>query len=122
MDRLTIKVLKLIQKQGKPIHEATIVEKFGDEARSSLEYLKGIEYIHEGSEIQGMYYDSNENRMRPEIVPNGVFEIRPAGKDFLQSSPGVNFDRWITRICAIVGAVTGIAALIWEIIDHLTAA
>lgn len=121
MDKLSVKVLKLIAKAGRPVTKSEIVDKYGDEAISSLEYLKEIKYIHEEYRHEGLYYDRDVNDLMPRLVPGNVYDLKPIGKDFLESHPGKGFDRWVTRICAIIGAITGISALVWEIIDHLSA-
>lgn len=120
MNAFSKKILKYIGKQDAPISEEALVNKFGVKTYPSLEYLKGLDYISEGESIKGMRYDRDTNTMEPYTVPNKLFEIKPAGMDFLQSNRRNSFDAWITRICAIIGALSGIAALIWEFVDHLS--
>lgn len=95
MDRLSKKILKYIFKQSTASH-TEIIEKFGERASASIRFLFNNGYI------------SAMPRTR-------VYRVESLGIGFLETRRGVSADRWITRICAIIGAVTGTISLLSQL-------
>lgn len=115
MNRLSIKVLRFIKKQSEPVSKDVIISKFGNDAVESIRFLEKEEYIKAGKKI---YPHRNLNGQHEIFISNGKYEIAALGLDFLQHKPGRDFDRWLTRIIAIWGALTGTAALLIELTLH----
>lgn len=51
-------------------------------------------------------------------VPTGMARITEYGKHYLAYAKPRRFDRWLTRIIAIYGAITGTAAIVLEVVLH----
>lgn len=113
MDKLSLKVLKHIAAQQNSISSKSVVALFGDASRKSLSFLENEEFIKSGSTILGIGAD-----MKPVFASNGIYSITSKGLAFLEEKPGRDFDHWLTRFCAIWGAITGTAAIIAEIVLH----
>lgn len=90
-----------------------LISVFGDGAKISADFLLQSEYISSGLEPRGITLDH-----RPIMVSDGIFRITSQGLAYLQEKPGKDFDRWLTRIVAIWGAITGTAALVLEVVLH----
>jgi len=112
MDKLSLKVLRYISK-SENVNRSEIISKFGDRAKSSINYLYSEKYIESGQTYIGL-----DHNRRPVSISNGVFQINSKGRAYLEEHPGKAFDRWLTRFCAIWGAITGTAAIIVEIWLH----
>ena len=113
MDKLSLKILKYISKQTEPVTKQTIVAIYSQKALASLEDLEKVGFIASQSKsfqsIPGL----------PQIVPvidyYGNYVITSMGLGFLEKNPWDVFDRWLTRIIAICGAITGTIALLLEL-------
>ena len=112
VDKLSLKILHFLRGKSE-VPESDIVDKFGQKSVASLHYLRSNDYISSGTKILGTGPDS-----KPVFMPNGIYSIAPKGHYLLESKPGTDFDRWLTRIIAIVGAVTGISAIVLELWLH----
>lgn len=113
MDRLSLKVLKHIAAEKDKVSRKSVVGLFGEAAQKSLTYLENDGFIKSGREPIG--FGPN---MTPVFASDGIFSITSEGIAFLEEKPGKDFDRWLTRFCAIWGAITGTAALILEAVLH----
>ena len=113
MDQLSEKILRYIRKCNAVVAYKEICEEFGEKAADSLSYLESIDFIKSGRRIVGISADN-----RPVTLSDGKYNIQPKGIAYLEEKPGKNFDRWLTRFCAIWGAITGTVAIIAEIWLH----
>lgn len=113
MDKTSVKILRYIKRHGPHVSAKVIEDKFGKEAKSSISYLESQKYIKSQRRLAGPGVGG-----KPVFLSTGIYEIDSPGRDFLQHKLGNDFDRWITRIASIVGAITGITALIGEIVFH----
>lgn len=112
MDKLSHKILKYISHRDTTSLNR-LISVFGDGARTSTDFLLENAYISSGRVPIGVSMDH-----KPILVSDGIFRITSHGLAYLQKKPGKDFDRWLTRIGAVVGAITGITALIMEIKLH----
>ena len=112
MDKLSIKILKHLNEQKESLHRDKIIEQFGPGAFKSLDNLQKTGHIKQGSKYGGISSDPATGRARTVNVPDGQFEIDSPGLDFLQHRFWNCFDKWITRITAIIGFITGLFSLI----------
>lgn len=116
MDRLTVKVLKYLSKQHEPVHLEKILSRFGKNSEKSMEYLGTYGYAKDKKTIGGI--EVRNGKPQPSFVSNKMWEITSAGIDYIQHKPGNDFDRWITRLVAIWGAITGTIALLIELAQY----
>lgn len=105
MDKTTRKVLRYLSKQDNLTSQEELVAKFGDRAPNSVEYLVSIGFL---KQTKNWVYANGQSHS----VAGGKYEITGGGLCYLHDAPLQAADSWITRICAIVGAITGIVALI----------
>lgn len=112
MDNLSHKILKYISSQEET-SRAELISNFGNGAKASIDFLSENKYITSGRIPIGAGPDH-----RPILASDGVFRITSQGLAYLQEKPGKDFDRWLTRIVAIWGAITGTAALVIELVLH----
>ena len=112
MDSLSIKILKELNKSNKPVTYEQLTFLYGAHAPRSIAFLTSEKYITEGTKYGGISRDPATGRVATVNVPNGKYEISAIGKDFLQHLVLNEFDKWITRIAAFVGAITGIISLV----------
>lgn len=114
MDKLSLNVLKHIAAaQPERVSRSAIIEKFGQPATNSLSFLEKEDLIRSGRIPVGVGGD-----LKPIFGSDGRFSVTSAGLSFLEEKPGKDFDRWLTRVVAIWGAITGTAALVLEIVLH----
>lgn len=113
MDKLSLEVLKKLKGAENATAWKTVIDTFGKSATKSLSFLEGEGYIKSGRIPIGV--DSNSQLI---LKSDGLYSITSKGLAFLEEKPGKDFDRWLTRFCAILGAITGTAALIAEIVLH----
>lgn len=113
MDKLSLKVLRHIAAQQDNISAKSVVTLFGDASKNSLSFLENEGFVKSGRTILGIGAD-----MKPVFTSNGIYSITSKGLAFLEEKPGRDFDHWLTRFCAIWGAITGTAAIIAEIVLH----
>lgn len=109
MDKLSVRVLKHIHKNGDSLHESAVYKKYGDQALSSLRFLRKNGYISSSQYNRTSY--NRAGRLHPNYVPDCVYTIEPPGREYLQHWFWNTFDPWLTRILAIWGAITGTLAL-----------
>lgn len=113
MDKLSLKVLRFISTKKDRVTRKLIIEKCGEGTQKSLTYLENDGFIQSGRIPIGMGPD-----LKPVFRSDGKFSITSKGLEYLEARPGHVFDRWLTRFCAIWGAITGTAAIIAEIWLH----
>lgn len=113
MDRLSRKILKHIAAQKDAASKKSIIDLFGESASKSLSFLENEGFVETGRTIAGI-----NPGMRPVYASNGIFSVTSKGISYLEENPGKTFDRWLTRFCAIWGAITGTVAIIAEILLH----
>lgn len=113
MDKLSLEVLKKLKNVQDTITRKEILDAFGKPAAKSLSFLENEGYIKSGRVPTGI----NSN-LQPVWGSDGKFSITSKGLAFLEEKPGKDFDRWLTRFCAIWGAVTGTAAIVLELALH----
>lgn len=113
MDKLSVKVLKFIASKPNAALWKEVINAFGDTADKSLAFLEAEGYVKSGRRVIGVGSD-----MKPVFGSDGHFVITSKGLAFLEEKPGRDFDRWLTRIIAIWGAITGTAALVIEVVLH----
>ena len=111
MDKLSLKVLKYLAADPNAVSRKDIISKFGDTATKSLDFLETEGYIKSGRRIVGVGSES-----KPVFASNGQFTVTSKGLAYLEEKPGRDFDRWLTRIIAIWGAITGTAALVLVVV------
>lgn len=110
MDKHSRLVLSFMARQTDAVSTADIQHAVGDAAPRSVEYLQKEGYI------QAQYkrhYSPGDGIYKRQC---DAYTITAKGISYLEHRPGVVADRWITRICAIVGALTGIPALVLELV------
>lgn len=112
MDKLSLKVLRRICKSSKEISKKEIKSIFGNSAAKSLSFLEAEGYIKSGR------MPVNFGKDGPVFRSDGIFEPTSKGLDYIEKHPGLVFDRWCTRVCAIWGAVTGTVAIVVEVVLH----
>lgn len=113
MDRLSLKVLKHVAANPNAVSRKDIISKFGDTAANALAFLETEGYVKSGRRMIGVGPE-----LKPVFASDGQFAVTSKGLAFLEEKPGKDFDRWLTRFCAIWGAITGTAAIIAEIWRH----
>lgn len=113
MDKLSLRILKHIASQQDDIPTTSVIDLFGDASKKSLSFLEKEGFIKSGRTILGIGAD-----MKPVFTSNGIYSISSKGLAFIEEKPGRDFDHWLTRVCAIWGAVTGTAAIVIEIVLH----
>lgn len=109
MDKLSVKVLKYIASDQCITPRSAIIEKFGESAANSLSFLDEQKYIKSGQRPTGL---------NGKCRSDGQYAITSKGLAYLEKRPGRIFDHWLTRFCAIWGALTGTTAIIAEIWLH----
>lgn len=117
MDKMSIKILRHLEKQKDKTSRKDIVKKFGDGAGKSLSYLERNNYIQSDKRFAGVDFGN-----KPIFLSTGMYEIAPLGLDFLESKPGLDFDRWLNRI-SIIASILGGALLskpLWTVIDWIS--
>lgn len=117
MDRQSIKVLRYIQKSRDCVSRSALISIFGDDTGDIIRHLKAKGYIREGEQFGGVYRNPATGRAETRNSPNGMYSIEPVGDDFLEQLPGKTFDKWVTRISAIIGLITGVLSLILHFAD-----
>lgn len=118
MDKLSVKVLRYLDKQSEPVSKDTIAEKFGRQASESVRYLESAGFIKSGKAFMP---HRNSNGQQAYFISNNKYEIASPGRDYLQSKPGKDFDRWLSRI-SILFSVLGGALLskpLWAFLEWL---
>lgn len=113
MDKFSHRVLKYIRKNSPVVSHQEITNKFGSCAKESIAYLEKSGYIRSGKRVIGV----GEN-MKPVFGSDGNYAITSEGMSYLESTPGAKLDKWVTRVVAIIGAMTGIGALVLELVLH----
>lgn len=108
MEKLAVKILRRLRNAKAPISRQDLITEFGAEAPRALDYLFRDNYIKQGQK-RNRYRSQDDDRA---FVPDGMYSIDSGGMDYLQRAPGIWFDKWITRISAIVGFITGVLSLI----------
>lgn len=108
LDKLSLRVLRLLSQNSGATEQETIVEQFGDDSLRSLTYLEAEGFVKSGRLPAGGGV----------VCSNGQFTITSKGLSFLEERPGKLYDTWSTRFFAIWGAITGTAALILEVMLH----
>ena len=111
MDRTSIKVLKFIGKQSAPVSSDVVIAKFGTPGEQSLSQLCEERYISRGVSKTWLYHNSATGTSETKTTPNSMYTIEPLGRDFLEHKFWNDFDKWLVRLCAIWGAITGTIAL-----------
>ena len=111
MDRTSVKVLKFIRKQAVPVSADVIVAKFGTPGEQSLSRLCEGKYISQGIAKTWLYHNGATGTSETKAVHNAMYTIEPLGRDFLEHKFWDDFDKWLVRLCAIWGAITGTIAL-----------
>lgn len=114
LEKIAVKILRQLDKEESSVSRKSIIEKYGSKASGALSFLEKEHYIKQGS----VFMPHQNANGRAFYMPNGEFEIDSIGRDYLQHKFWNDFDRWATRICAVVGAITGIASLVWQVIEH----
>lgn len=112
LDKLSHKILTHISKQKVTLRQ-DIISVFGENAQKSIDFLMEGRYIKSGQVILEVGHN-----MAPKFGSDGKYSITSLGLAYLQEKPGKDFDRWLTRIVAIWGAITGTAALVLELVLH----
>lgn len=112
MDKTSVKILKYLKDKNEPIEESEIILQCGAGASDSLEYLAKNEYVKEGYMYGCVRTNQSTGRVETYNVPNGKYKIVSAGRSYLSHRVGNGIDKWITRISAIIGLITGILSLI----------
>lgn len=113
MDRLSVKVLKYIASRQDTVPKSDVIDLFGKISSKSLSFLEDEGFIKSGRALYGI-----NPGMKPVYVSDNHFTVTSKGLSFLEEKPGKDFDRWLTRFCAIWGAITGTVAIIAEIWLH----
>ncbi|MEL7568079.1 MAG: hypothetical protein AAGU27_24830 [Dehalobacterium sp.] len=113
MDKLSIKVLKHIAREQDNVSKKSVIDRFGKLASKSLLFLESEGLIKSGRVPVGIGAE-----MKPVFSSNGIFSITSKGLSHLEEKPGKDFDRWLTRVIAIWGAITGTGAIVLEILLH----
>ena len=116
MDSLSIRILKELNKSNGPMSYDQLTFLYGKNAPRSISYLTSEKYISEGTMYGGIVRDPVTGRANTVNVPNGKYKISALGKDFLQHLFLNEFDKWMTRIAAFVGAITGVVSLVLHFI------
>lgn len=111
MDRTSVKVLKYINKQNSPVSAEQIMEKHGTKGEQSLSMLCQEGYLSRGIGKTMYYHNAATGRAESKTIPNNMYSIEPLGRDYLEHKFWNDFDKWLVRLCAIWGAVTGTIAL-----------
>lgn len=118
MDKTSLKVLRYIKKQDKPVSREAISQKYGIKGEQSLSQLDTDNYISQGSKYAGITKNSITGRVETKNIPNGMYVIEPKGRDFLEHKFWSDYDKWITRITALFGFITGIISLVLHFIGQ----
>lgn len=111
MDKLSEETLRYINKQDNTSRQ-DIIESFGVAAKKSIDYLLNEDYISAPSNFMGMGVNGS-----PVFSKAGKYSITSKGVEYLEEKTGKIFDKWLTRILAIWGAITGTIAIVVEIVQ-----
>lgn len=112
MDKSSVKVLRYLKDKKEPVAESEILSKCGANASDSLEYLVKNDYIKEGFKFGGTRTDQTTGRATTFNVPNGKYKIASSGRSYLSQRAWNGIERWVTRISAIIGLITGVLSLV----------
>ena len=112
MDKTSVAILKYLKDKNEPIEESEIISQCGEGASDALEYLAKNDYIKEGYKLGGTRTDPTTGRATTYNVPNGKYKISLPGRSYLSGRAWSGIDKWITRISAIIGLITGLLSLI----------
>ena len=107
LDKSSENVLKFISEKGGQATDKMIRERFGEKADASLQFLQEKGFVLSRKEYSGI-----NSFGRPVTTGATYYVCQPAGNAYLEEIVGKRVDRWITRIAAIVGAVTGVVSLL----------
>lgn len=110
LDKLSYRILKFISQHEKS-RLADLIDQFGINAEKSISYLESNGFIS-SAKIGSGYLGKDAH-----FTSIGIYSVTSYGLSFLQAHPGQTFDRWLTRILAIWGAITGTAALLLELMQ-----
>lgn len=116
MDKVSVKVLRMIRKASKPISRDEVEQKFGESGVQSLRQLQSDKFISQGTKHGGVAMNQATGRLEPAKIPNGLYSIEPKGRLYLEQKFWNDFDRLVTRLTALVGFFSGITALIMHFI------
>lgn len=111
IDKTSVKVLKYLNGKKDPVEESEIISEFGPDASDSIEYLLKNDYIKEGLKFGGTRPDPITGRATTFNVPNGKYKIVSTGRAYLSQRFWNGIDKWVTRISAIIGLITGVLSL-----------
>ena len=119
MDKMSVKILRFLKREAKPVHLNTIVKEFGQEASKSLVYLKDSGYISEGQRVAGVEGTVGNHTLR--YKSDLTFSITSLGHDFLEHKFGNDFDRWLNRVNGIYAIVGGalLSKPLWALIEWI---
>lgn len=108
MDKTSVQILKYLKKQAKAVSKESIVERFGECALASVEYLLDLGYIEE---TKSLYAGRTVGGDLTQKRANGKYRLKGAGLVYLECRISNSVDQWFTRIMALIGTITGIIAL-----------
>lgn len=111
IDKTSVKVLKYLNSKKDPVEESEIISEFGPDASDAIEYLLKNDYIKEGLKFGGTRPDPTTGRATTFNVPNGKYKIVSTGRAYLSQRFWNGIDKWVTRISAIIGLITGVLSL-----------
>lgn len=112
IDKTSVKILKYLKDKKEPVEESVIISECGPNASDSLEYLVKNGYIKEGFKFGGTRPDPITGRATTFNVPNGKYKIVSTGRAYLSQRFWNGIDKWVTRISAIIGLITGVLSLV----------
>lgn len=117
MDKLSVKILRYLKEEARPVHINEIVAKFGAESTKAVAYLKDNNYASEGKRVSGIEGTNGNRTLR--YRSDLTFSLSPLGKDFLEHKFGNDFDRWLNRFNGIYAIIGGalLSKPLWGLIE-----
>lgn len=112
----SLKILAHLKDKSMPVSVQYLENRFGIDTSKYIQELIDLSYIEETT--QKRYSRSYSSERFYHDAPCGLYRITGSGRAHLNNRLKTHIDSWITRIAAIIGAVTGVASLLIEIIFH----
>lgn len=118
MDRISIEVLKYINKKDGHVLAEQIAGEFGEKGMQSLSMLYHEGYLSRSLERTTTEPDAVTGKSEMELLTN-VYRIEPLGRDFLEHRFGNAFDKWLGRANSIFTILGGalLSKPLWAILE-----
>lgn len=103
LDKQSLKILKFISKNPVNDNEALVVNKYGDNSKSSIEHLLNLGFVERVITQTGFSLDDYE--------AEEVLTLTSLGSAYLEQRPGRLFERFYPHIISTLALIISLIAL-----------